>query len=235
MTITPVDGCNEGGEVCCDFITARDVVAAPVKLDFDKLDIDDVISDMTTQFGNMQVMENVSDFSETIAIPAKESEADQQATQHQAMALTHEELVHVDDMEEHLREILCAVKTSTKFKSISSWKELAVQIENYYKCVSAKRIQSVLRMQVQKSVFRKFISSLVALQCCVRRGIATKSVAHLQLGRIDVGMLVMENKKLKMKVASVDALLFALMDGNIAYRALQHDISGCAKTRWSLA
>lgn len=70
-------------------------------------------------------------------------------------------------------------------------------------------IQSYRRMYLCKTAYRKMKSATIALQCCVRRGIAKNEFNEIKRAQKDMGKLKEHNEKLKMEMASLKAMLQA--------------------------
>jgi uncharacterized coiled-coil protein SlyX len=64
-------------------------------------------------------------------------------------------------------------------------------------------------MHVQSKAFRKLKSAIIALQCCVRRGIAKKVFEQVKREAKDMGKVKEHNEKLKAEMASLKAMLQA--------------------------
>jgi myosin-5 len=75
--------------------------------------------------------------------------------------------------------------------------------------IALTKIQAYRRMYIRKNAFRKLRSASVAIQCCVRRGIAKKEFNELKRSQKDMGKLKEHNEKLKMEMASLKAMLQA--------------------------
>ena len=74
---------------------------------------------------------------------------------------------------------------------------------------AATKIQSVERMHVQNSAYRKLKSATIALQCCARRGKAKKIFDQVKKDQKDMGKMKQQNVKLKEQMASLKAMLQA--------------------------